>query len=327
VIVDAAVYRDGKRDGAIVDLADALHSCRSGESFLWVGLHEPTEEEIDRTAQALGLHELAVEDAVKARQRPKLEPFGDSVFVVLRTARYLQETETVDFGEILIFAGSRFVVVVRHGDASALGAVRKRLESRPDLLRHGPAAVVYGIVDHVVDDYSPVLDGIEDDIEELEQEIFSPGGASPVERMIYKLKREVIELNRIANPLLSPLAHILEAEYATQIGVPAELHPYFRDVHDHLVRVIERITAARELLTSALEANLAQLNTRQNEDMRKISAWVAIGVVPTLITGIYGMNFVHLPGLHRESGPWIALAIMIGVATLLWAFFRRRGWL
>jgi magnesium transporter len=326
VIVDAAVYRDGKRDSEVGDLADALRVCRDGESFLWIGLHEPTLEELERTARELGLHELAVEDAVKAHQRPKLEPFRDSVLVVLRTARYLPDTESVDFGEILMFVGRRFVVVVRHGEASELGSVRKRLESRPDLLRHGPPAVVYGIVDHVVDDYAPVLDGIEDDIEELESEIFSPSGGNPVER-IYQLKREVIELNRVATPLLTPLAHVLESDYASQLGVADELRPYFRDVHDHLVRVTERVAAARELLTSALEANLAQMNTRQNEDMRKISAWVAIGVVPTLITGIYGMNFEHLPGLARESGPWIALAIMLGVAALLWVFFRRRGWL
>jgi magnesium transporter len=326
VIVDCAVYENGRRLAGDLAVEDAYDAIRADGAFAWIGLLNPTVPEFDSVRREFDLHELAVEDAVKAHQRPKLEPFRDSVLVVLRTARYLPDTESVDFGEILMFVGRRFVVVVRHGEASELGSVRKRLESRPDLLRHGPPAVVYGIVDHVVDDYAPVLDGIEDDIEELESEIFSPSGGNPVER-IYQLKREVIELNRVATPLLTPLAHVLESDYASQLGVADELRPYFRDVHDHLVRVTERVAAARELLTSALEANLAQMNTRQNEDMRKISAWVAIGVVPTLITGIYGMNFVHLPGLHRESGPWIALAIMIGVATLLWAFFRRRGWL
>lgn len=326
MIVDVAAYRDGARVPGVATVHDALAQCGSGDGFLWLGLYEPSRTEFEDAVHALALHELAVEDAIKAHQRPKLEVYGDSVFVVLRTARYVGETETVDFGEILLFVGPRFVVAVRHGEASELASVRRRLEARPDLLRHGPPAVVYAIVDRVVDDYFPVLDGIEDDIEEVEALVFSHAAANPVER-IYKLKREVIELHRVAAPLLGPLEQVLDPARAERLGVPDDLAPYYRDVHDHLVRVTERINAARELLTGILEANLTQVSVRQNEDMRRISAWAAIGVVATLLTGIYGMNFADMPFLRHRLGFWGTLVLILTVSMLLHRYFRRRGWL
>jgi magnesium transporter len=327
VIVDIAAYRNGERLAGVTTLHEALARCaRDDGTFLWLGLHEPTRAEFDDAVRALGLHELAVEDAIKAHQRPKLEVYGDSVFIVLRTARYVGETETVDFGEILLFVGARFVVAVRHGEASELASVRRRLEGRPDLLRHGVPAVVHAVLDRVVDDYFPVLDGIEDDIEQVEGLVFSHAGANPVER-IYELKREVLELHRVATPLLLPLEQLNDPERAQALLAVDELRPYFRDVHDHLVRVTERIAAARELLTGVLEANLTQVSVRQNEDMRRISAWAAIAVAATLVTGVYGMNFDRMPLLRHRLGFAGTMAFIGLVALVLHRYFRRRGWL
>ncbi|MET0491108.1 MAG: magnesium and cobalt transport protein CorA [Acidimicrobiales bacterium] len=323
MIIDVAAYRDGKRCDDVVTLDQALRVSHHGEGFVWLGLYEPTQDEFDVACRRFDLHELAVEDAIKAHQRPKLEVYGPTVSMVLKTARYLDAEEEVEFGEIFLFVGDDFVVAVRHGEASALGDVRRELEGRPDRLTCGPSAVLHAIVDRVVDDYLPVLEGIDTDIEEVEEQVFSRAGENPVER-IYNLKREVLDFHRATVPLVDPVERLAEGKVPNVHGT---IQPYFRDVHDHLVRVTERVVADRDLLNSVLEANLTQVGIRQNEDMRKISAWVAIGVVPTLLAGIYGMNLRHMPLLEHDAAFPIVVGVMVGIAVGLFALFRRRDWL
>lgn len=273
--------------------------------------------------QEFDLHELAVEDAIKAHQRPKLEQYEDSLLLVLKTARYDDVEEAVVLGEILLFLGPGFIVVVRHGEASQLREVRRKLEGRPDFLALGPSAVLHAIVDRVVDDYAPVVQGVEQDIEQVEEQVFSTDRNNPAER-IYYLKREVLEFRRATTPLLNPLSQLASKPLP---HVHSESRQYFRDVHDHLLRVSEQVDGFRDLLTSVLEANLTQLSVRQNEDMRRISAWVAIAVVPTMIAGIYGMNFEYMPELRSPLGYPVVVAFMLLACSALYGFFRRRGWL
>ncbi|MDP8944149.1 MAG: magnesium/cobalt transporter CorA [Actinomycetota bacterium] len=323
MIVDCAVYEDGHRRDGELALGDACEAGREDGAFTWVGLHEPTNEEFDAVRREFDLHELAVEDAIKAHQRPKLEVYGDSIFLVLRTARYIEATAEVEFGQILLFIGDGFIVSVRHGRATPLHPVRLAIEQEPDRLRHGPEAVLHAIVDRVVDDYFPVLAAIEDDIEELESQVFSAVRSNPAER-IYKLKREVIEFHRATAPLAEPLAQLAGGRFDF---VDPAMRTYFRDVHDHVVRCVEQVVSFRELLTSVLEANLAQISVRQNDDMRRISAWIAIFAVPTMIAGIYGMNFEHMPELGWTFGYPLVLSVIAVVCGLLYRGFRRAGWL
>jgi magnesium transporter len=323
VIVDTALYEDGKRRPGDLALDELSSACREKNAFVWIGLYEPTEEEFDAVRREFQLHELAVEDAISAHQRPKLEVYDDMVFVVYKTARYVDATETVEFGEVQMFVGIDYIIVVRHGEASALTPARRWLESDPDLMRQGPAAVGYAIVDRIVDDYAPVIQGLDNDIREVEFEVFEEHAENPVER-IYKLKREVLELHRATAPMVAPLNQIVAGRYRF---VSEDLLEYYRDVYDHLLRVVEQVETFRDLLTSVLEANLTRVSVRQNEDMRKISAWVAIAAVPTLVGGIYGMNFENMPLLTTTYGFAVVLAV-IGVACLaLYLAFRRSGWL
>jgi magnesium transporter len=323
VIVDCAIYEEGRRRDGSVDLHDAYGACRRDGKFAWIGLYEPTEEEFDSLRREFDLHPLAVEDAIHAHQRPKLEVFEDTVFIVLKTARYVDSEEVVQFGEILIFLGHDYILTVRHGEASALKQVRESLESDPELLKHGPGAVLHAIVDRVVDDYSPALDGLGVDIEEVENEVFSAGRSNPAER-IYRLKREVLEFNRAAAPLVEPIDRLAKGHYEV---VHPEVRAYFRDVNDHLIRVHEQLESYRDLLTSILHANLAQITVRQNDDVRRISAIVAILAVPTGLAGIYGMNFEHMPELGWTFGYPLVIVVMLTICTLLYRFFRRAGWL
>jgi magnesium transporter len=323
VIIDCAVYQSGRREPGPLGLDQVAAACRRKDAFVWIGLFEPSDEEFAKVTREFQLHELAVEDAVRAHQRPKLELYDESIFVVLKTARYVDETETVQFGEIQIFVGEGFVVHVRHGEASPLAEARRRVEERPDLLKLGPGAVAHAILDKVVDDYAPVVAGIENDIGEVEYEVFSESGTNPVER-IYKLKREVLELHDATMPLVEPLEALTARRFAL---VPDDLDKYFRDVHDHLLRIVLRVATARDLLSSVLEANLTRVSVRQNEDMRKISAWVAIAAVPTMIAAVYGMNFEHMPELEWTLGYPIVVAVMAAVCAFLYSRFRRSGWL
>ena len=323
MIVDCAHYADGVRQHAgQISLEDAARCAKGGGDFVWLGLREPGPDELSKVAGLFDLHELAVEDAGRAHQRPKLEDYGGAYFAVLKTARYEDEEENVHFGEIHMFVGPGYAITVRHGEASSLTGARQRLEARPDLLSHGPASVVWAVLDQVVDDYEPVVGGIEGDIEEVEQQIFSQA-AAPTER-IYFLKREVIEFHRAVWPLMGPL-EALERGAITAIADP--LREYFRDVADHARRVDEQVNSQRELLTSVLEANLALLSVRQNEVVKKISSWAAIVAVPTFIASIYGMNFQHMPELGWRFGYALILGLMAAIIGTLILFFRRIDWL
>jgi magnesium transporter len=323
MIVDCAVYEDGRRRDGEVEVHTAMQAARQGNAFTWIGLYEPTEQEFDAIRREFELHELAVEDAIHAHQRPKLEVFGEMVFIVLKTARYIDPKEVVRLGEILIFLGHDYIITVRHGEASELHGVRKRLEAEPELLRHGPGAVLHAIVDRVVDDYMPAILGLGQDIDEVENEVFSDTRTNPAER-IYKLKREVLEFNRAVGPLVEPVDRLARGHYEV---IHPEVRTYFRDVNDHLLRAHEQLEGYRDLLTSVLEANLAQVTVRQNEDVRKITAIVAIVAVPTMVAGIYGMNFEHMPELEWEFGYPLVVGLMASVCLLLYRYFKRIGWL
>jgi magnesium transporter len=327
MIIDCAHYKDGERqhDEALTPEQAAEIRNRAGDGeFVWIGLHEPEEGDLERLQELFGLHELAVEDAHAAHQRPKIEDYDEGgVFIVLRTAHYHEDREEVHFGEIHIFAGPGYVITVRHGVGSELGPARQRLEARPDLLRLGAASAVWAIVDKVVDDYIPVADAIDDDIEEVEKEVFDDDVPAPTAR-IYNLKREVIEFHRAVGPLLTPLSALEEGD---NDRVPEELRDYFRDAADHTRRVDEQVNSQRELLTSVLEANLALVSVNQNEVVKQISAIAAIVAVPTLITGIYGMNFDHIPELHYRYGYPLALGAMAVCVAVLVTFFKRIDWL
>ncbi|HEX6569534.1 MAG TPA: magnesium and cobalt transport protein CorA [Acidimicrobiales bacterium] len=325
MIVDCAVYTRGKRRPGELHIDDALESCRADDTFVWIGLHEPTQAEFDAVTTEFELHPLAVEDAIKAHQRSKLERYGDCLFLVFKTARYDDEAEAIEFAEIQLFAGESFVITVRHGQASALTPVRQKLESDPDRLALGPIAVVHAILDHVVDGYRPVLDGLDQDIVEIEAQVFSPERVNPAER-IYKLKRQVLDLYRNVEPLIEPLERLQTGKHpfgATGI----DLGPYFRDVHDHLHREVARIEIQSELLSEVLNVNLTHVSVQQNEDMRTISGWVAIAAVPTMLAGLWGMNFVHMPELDEWWGYPAALTIIGASAYGLYRYLRARHWI
>ena len=322
MIVDLALYEDGRRKPD-VELDQAFEACRAQNTLVWIGLHQPTDDEFDAVRREFGLHELAVEDAMKGHQRPKLEVYDDTLFIVLKTARYF-EPDTLEFGEILIFVGDNFVVTVRHGEATPLHDVRLRLEKSPELLRHGPSAVLHAIIDKVVDDYTPVLSNLDIDITELEAEAFGEDAPTGLTERIYKLKRQVINLHRATAPFIEPVARLADGRFDV---VSEGIQPYFRDIYDHLLRAVQTADSYRELLTSILEANLTQVSVRQNEDMRKISAWAAILAIPTLIAGIYGMNFHNMPELGWHYGYPIAVALMVVICVAIWSYFRRIDWL
>ncbi len=320
MIVDLAVYENGVRRPGELRLDDAFEACRAPGVFAWIGLVEPTEAEFDAVRREFDLHELAIEDAIEAHQRPKLERYGDSVFLVLKTARYVDGA--ISSGEVQAFLGERFIITVRHG-GTELHHVRLELEQRPDFLRLGPGAVLYAVLDRVVDDYLPVIQAVDTDIREVEAEVFSDTRGNLAER-IYGLKREVLLLHDIVTPLGEPLEQVDAMEFAV---INDTLKPYFRDVADHVQRYTREIESYRELLTNVLSANLTRVSVRQNEDTRKISAWAAIIAVPTLVSGIYGMNFEHMPELGWTFGYPLALFAMALACVLLYRQFRRSGWL
>ncbi len=327
MIVDYAIYRDGKRAAEPRELTRLDAACRGGGGIAWVGLYRPTEDEFDAVRREFGLHELAVEDAVHAHQRPKLERYGDTLFCVLRPARYIDETETVEFGEVHVFAGPHFVITVRHSEAPDLHDVRRALEARPDLLRRGPVAILHAIMDRVVDDYAPVVAGVENDIDEIEDEVF--GGGSDVSRRIYELLREVIGFQRATKPLPPMLERLMEDHH-----VDEEEHRYLRDVQDHALRVFEQADGFRQLLQNILSVNLTretkaltEISNEQNEEVKKISAWAAILFAPTLVGTVYGMNFDYMPELGWKLGYPLALALMLALGFALYRQFKRRNWI
>lgn len=322
MIVNCAVYEQGRRRDGDLMLDDAGKAAREDGAFVWLGVLEPSAEEFESIAREFDLHELAVEDAIKAHQRPKVELYGDTLFVVVKTARYVDSEEVIEIGELMLFVHPRFIVTVRHGEGE-LTAVRERIERRPDLLRHGSGMALYAILDHVVDGYEVAAQGVDIDIQQVERQVFSDEGANPVER-IYKLEREVLDFHAAVTPLSAAVDEISRGHFEV---VPDDLREYFRDVHDHLRRVSGQIAGFRDLLGSALHANLTQVSVRQNEDMRRISAWVAILAVPTMVAGIYGMNFEHMPELEWRFGYPAVLVLILVVCTILYRRFKRAGWL
>jgi magnesium transporter len=337
-LIDAAVYRRGRRVASPATVADTHRQLTEHDGAMaWIGLYRPTEAQVWAAAEAFGLHELAVEDAIVAHQRPKLERYDNTLFVVLRAARYLDHVEEVEFGEIHLFVGSNFVITVRHGQAPDLAAVRRRAEDHPELLARGPQAVLYAIMDSVVDGYAPVVAGLQNDIDEIETEVF--GGDPNVSRRIYELSREVIEFQRSTRPLGGMLENLDRG--SSKYGVDEELRQYVRDVADHATAVAERVDGFRQMLSDILTVNstlvtqaqnaelarMADVSNSQNEQVKRISAWAAILFAPTLIGTVYGMNFDHMPELRWLLGYPFALVLMAAVCAGLWVIFRRRDWL
>ncbi|MER6196349.1 magnesium and cobalt transport protein CorA [Streptomyces sp. NPDC001586] len=337
-VIDSAVYRDGRRVASPTTLADTfrqLHELPDG--MAWIGLHRPTQPELHSLAAEFNLHELAVEDALEAHQRPKLERYGDTLFVVLRAARYLDVQEEVDFSELHIFVGPDFLITVRHGGAPDLSSVRHRMEENPELLSLGPEAALYAILDAVVDGYAPVVEGVQTDIDEIETEVFR--GDPAVSRRIYELSREMVEFQRATRPLVGML-HALMAGFA-KYGTDEELQRYLRDVADHVTHTSERVDGFRQALTEILTVNatlvsqqqnaemraLAEAGFEQNEEIKKISSWAAILFAPTLVGTIYGMNFETMPELHWAAGYPFAILLMAVVCTSLYVIFKKRDWL
>ncbi len=323
MIVDCALYRDGKRTEHAGHWRDLRAEAVRGGGFVWIGMHEPGPEEIREVAEVFGLHPLAVEDAVQAHQRPKLERYEDTVFLVLKTLWYVDAEDAVETGEIAMFVGDDFVVTVRHGQGNELHTARVELESSRKVLSHGPGGVLYAVIDRVVDEYLDVVDELEVDVDEIEESVFSTERTNDSTR-IYVLKRELAEVRRAVLPLREPVSRLASG---TVPSVPDDATPFFRDVADHLARAAETVDSLDSLLSTAFDAHLAQISVQQNDDMRKISAGAAIIVVPTLIAGIYGMNFDHMPELGWSYGYPFALLLMAAVAGGLWAWFKKSGWL
>ncbi len=337
-IVDSAVYVDGERVASPASLTKTFERLRDEpDGMAWIGLYRPEEFEVESLATEFELHPLAVEDAIHAHQRPKIERYGDTLFVVLRPARYLDDTEEVEFGEVHVFVGPRFVLTVRHSEAPEFSSVRRRLEGQPDLLRRGPEAVLYAVLDKVVDGYYPVVAGLGNDIDEIEAEVFS--GDPKVSRRIYELSREVADFQRATRPLTVMIASLCAG--FVKYRVDEELQRYLRDVEDHLTQIVERVDEFRQALRDMLTVNatlvaqqqneemrsLSEASNRQNEEVKKISAWAAILFAPTLIGTIYGMNFEHMPELGWAHGYPVALALMALTCVVLYTVFKRRDWL
>jgi magnesium transporter len=337
-VVAAAIYREGKRVEDPPTVAETSRRLREQPGTMaWIGLFRPAEAQLLAVAEQFRLHELALEDAIVAHQRPKLERYGDTLFVVLRAARYLDDVEEVEFGEIHLFVGSDFVLTVRHSQAPDLAAVRRRMEDEPELLRLGPEAVLYAILDTVVDGYAPVVAGLQNDIDEIETEVFR--GDPKVSRRIYELSREVIEFQRATRPLLGMLEGLMAG--FDKYGTDEELQRYLRDVADHATTVAERVDGFRQMLADILTVNatlvgqaqneemkhLTEASFTQNEEIKKVSAWAAILFAPTLIGTVYGMNFRQMPELGWVFGYPFALGLMLAVSLTLYVVFKGRGWL
>ncbi len=336
-LIDNAIYVDGKRVLTPHSLDETFEAMRDSGGFAWIGLYRPSRAEVEAVAAEFGLHHLAVSDALNGHQRAKLERYGECLFVVLRPARYLDLEEEVEFGELHMFVGPDYVITIRHAESPNLAAVRRRLEAAPELLRLGPEAVLYAVLDQVVDEYAPVVAGLENDIDEIENELFTD--SIDVSRRIFGLSREVIEFQRGSAPLKT-MIESLQAGF-DKYNVDVELQRHLRDVLDHAIPIGDRVANYRQLLQDALTVHLTVVGQRQNEEMRhlsetsiaqseevkKISSWAAILFAPTLVGTIYGMNFDHMPELHWTWGYPFAVGLMLAMGFGLFRVFKKRNWL
>jgi magnesium transporter len=337
-IIDNAVYVQGQRTANPESLDETYEVLRERHGIAWIGMYRPTAEEVQSVADEFGLHHLAVEDTLAGHQRPKLERYGETLFIVLRPARYLDASEEVEFGEVHMFIGPDFAITIRHAESPDLGRVRKRLEHSPDLLALGPLAIMYAVLDQVVDEYSPVVSGLENDIDEIEDQLFSED--TKVSRRIYELSREVIAFQRATQPLVGMLG-VLRDRIGSDDPKTLELHRDLRDVEDHVVSIVERVDSFRALLQNALTVHATLVGQRQNDETKalteaslqqadqakRISSWAAILFAPTLVAGIYGMNFKHMPELSWLYGYPFALSLMLVLGIVLYTVFKRKNWI
>ncbi|MBI3028188.1 MAG: magnesium/cobalt transporter CorA [Candidatus Rokubacteria bacterium] len=322
-IVNCAAYAGGRRitDVKIEEISEVL---KQPDRFVWIGLHEPDADLLKQVQAEFGLHDLAVEDALRAHQRPKLEQYGDSLFIVLRTARLNPERRGIDLGETHLFVGARYLVSVRHGASLSYADVRARCEATPQLLAKGPGFALYALMDFIVDQYFPIVDALEGELEALEETIFGETLSRATTSRIYELKRDLLEVKRAVSPLVDICNRLMRFDIPL---IPDDTRLYFRDVYDHAIRINEMVDVLRELLTTALEANLSLIAVSQNEAMKKLAAWAAIIAVPTMVAGVYGMNFRHMPELDWLYGYPAAMAATLGICGALYFGFRRSGWL
>ncbi len=322
-VVNCAAYADGRRVEN-VEIGDIGQVLKQTDRFIWIGLHEPSAEMLGQVQREFGLHDLAIEDAHLAHQRPKIEAYGDSLFIVLRTAQMNHEQHRIEFGETHFFIGSKFLVSVRHGSSLPYTEVRARCESTPHLLRKGPAFALYAVMDSIVDQYFPVVAALEQELESLEEKIFDEKSSRETTEEIYQLKRELLVVKRAVSPLIDICNRLMRFDLEL---IPEDSRLYFRDVYDHAIRINEMVDTARELLTTALEANFSLISISQNEVSKRFAGWAAIIAVPTMIAGIYGMNFKFMPELDWPFAYPIVLSLTFGSSGLLFLLFKRSGWL
>ena len=322
-IVNCAAYSAGQRV-ADLPICDIHETLKHGDRFVWIGLNEPSAEVMREVQKEFQLHDLAIEDALTAHQRPKLELYEESLFVVLRTAQLLPGGVGLEFGETHVFVGERYIVSVRHGSIKSHVGLRARCEAMPQLLTKGPGFVLYALMDFIVDQYLPIVQALEEQLEELEEEIFGERFDRNTTGRIYRLKRDLLALKRAVSPLVDVCNRLMRFDVSL---IPEDTRPYFRDVYDHTMRINEMIDNLRELLTTALEANLSLISVSQTEHTKRLAAWAAIIAVPTMIAGIYGMNFDTIPELHWRFGYPVVMTVMIGACAALFFGFRRSGWL
>ena len=322
-VINCAAYSKGRRVSNI-PISEVSEVLKQSDKFVWIGLHEPDEALLQQVQQEFGLHDLAIEDAHRAHQRPKLETYGDSVFIVLRTAQMSQKDHRIEFGETHFFLGENFIVSIRHGSTIPYTEVRNRCERAPDLLQKGPGFALYAVMDSIVDQYFPVIDALECELELVEEKIFGEKPSRATTEHIYQLRREFLEVKRAVSPLIDICNKLMRFDLAM---IPEDTRPYFRDVYDHAIRINEMIDNSREVLSGALEANFSLISISQSDVSKRFAGWAAIIAVPTMIAGIYGMNFKHIPELHWSFGYPFALGLIITACLLLFLFFKRSGWL
>ena len=322
-VVNCGTYCDGRRV-ANIPIEDISEALKEPNGFVWIGLHEPSEEILTQIQQEFQLHELAIEDAHRAHQRPKIETYGDTYFIVLRTIHANSETREIEFGETHFFLGTNFIVSIRHGSSRSYTDVRARCESKPQLLRKGPGFALYAVMDAIVDGYFPVIDALGEELELLEDRIFSEQPSRKTTEDIYHLKRQLVEVKRAVSPLIDICNRLVRFDLEL---IPDDTRPYFRDIYDHAIRINEMVDSARELLASALEANLSMISVSQNDVQKRFAGWAAIIAVPTMVAGIYGMNFKFMPELNWVYGYPVVLGLTIAASGLMYAVFKRSGWL